>query len=62
MNGNIWEGEIEFVLVFRRFLFFYEGVDKGMLCENMCYFFVVVMLVCEKYGIDMCVYFDDLFF
>ena len=55
VNGNIREGETEPVSVFRRLLSLYEGVDKGMLRENMRYFLAAVMPVCEKYGIDMCV-------
>lgn len=38
VNGNIREGETEPVSVFRRLLSLYEGVDKGMLRENMRYF------------------------
>ena len=59
VNGNIREGETEPVSVFRRLLSLYEGVDKGMLRENMRYFLAAVMPVCEKYGIDMCVHPDD---
>lgn len=59
VNGNIREREAAPVSVFRKLLSLYEGVDKGMLRENMRYFLAAVMPVCDEYGIDMCVHPDD---
>ncbi len=59
VNGNIKEGDLNPVAIFRRLLKQYEGIDRDQLRENMRYFLAAVMPVCEEYGINMCVHPDD---
>lgn len=59
VNGNIKEGDLNPVAIFRRLLKQYEGIDRDQLRENMRYFLAAVLPVCEEYGINMCVHPDD---
>jgi len=59
VNGNIKEGDLNPVSIFRGLLKQYEGVTRETLRENMRYFLESVMPVCEEYGINMCVHPDD---
>lgn len=59
VNGNIKEGDIDPVSIFRGLLRQYDGVTRDDLRENMRYFLEAVMPVCEEYGVNMCVHPDD---
>ncbi len=59
VNGNIKEGDLNPVNIFRGLLKQYEGITREDLRENMRYFLAAVMPVCEEYGINMCVHPDD---
>lgn len=59
VNGNIHEGDLNPVAIFRRLLAQYAGIDRAQLRENMRYFLAAVMPVCEEYGVNMCVHPDD---
>lgn len=59
VNGNIKEGDIDPVGIFRALLKQYDGITRDSLRENMRYFLAAIMPVCEEYGINMCVHPDD---
>ena len=59
VNGNIKEGDINPVAIFKRLLKLYDGIDRDQLRENMRYFLSAIMPVCDEYGINMCVHPDD---
>jgi len=59
INGNIKESDQNPVAIFNRLLSLYDGIDKNMLRENLCYFLNRIMPVCDEYGIDMCIHPDD---
>lgn len=59
VNGNIREGDKQPVAIFKRLLSLYDGIDRDALRENMRYFLLAVMPVCEEYGVNMCVHPDD---
>ena len=59
VNGNIKEGDKNPVNIFRNLLALYKGIDRDALRENMRYFLVAVMPVCDEYGVNMCVHPDD---
>ena len=59
VNGNITENDREPVVLFRKLLALYEGIDKDTLRENMRYFLAAIMPVCDEYDINMCVHPDD---
>lgn len=59
VNGNIKEGDLDPVAIFRDLLRQYEGITRDDLRENMRYFLDAVMPVCEEYGVNMCVHPDD---
>lgn len=59
VNGNIREGDFDPVGIFRRLLQRYEGITREQLRENMRYFLAAVMLVCEEWGVNLCVHPDD---
>lgn len=59
VNGNIREGDIDPVGIFRGLLKQYDGITHDQLRENMRYFLAAIMPVCEEYGINMCVHPDD---
>lgn len=59
VNGNIREGDIDPVGIFRGLLKQYDGITRDQLRENMRYFLAAIMPVCEEYGINMCVHPDD---
>ena len=59
INGNIREGDKHPVVIFKRLLKQYDGIDRNQLRENMRYFLAAIMPVCERWGINMCVHPDD---
>ena len=59
VNGNIKEGDLNPVEIFRGLLKQYDGITRDQLRENMRYFLAEIMPVCEEYGINMCVHPDD---
>lgn len=59
VNGNIREGDLNPVEIFRKLLLRYEGIDRDGLRNNLKYFLESIMPVCEQYGIDMCIHPDD---
>lgn len=59
VNGNIREGDLDPVGIFKKLLALYDGIDRDALRENMRYFLAAVMPVCEEYGVNMCVHPDD---
>ncbi len=59
VNGNIKEGDLNPVQIFRDLLALYKGVDKKRLRENMKYFLERIMPVCNEYDMRMCVHPDD---
>lgn len=59
VNGNIREGDIDPVGIFRGLLKQYDGITRDQLRENMRFFLAAIMPVCEEYGINMCVHPDD---
>ena len=59
VNGNIKEGDLNPVEIFRGLLKQYEGITRDHLRENMRYFLAAIMPVCEEYGVNMCVHPDD---
>lgn len=59
VNGNIREGDLNPVKIFRDLLALYDGIDKDQLRENMRYFLAAIMPVCEEYDMRMCVHPDD---
>ncbi|MDR1623992.1 MAG: mannonate dehydratase [Tannerellaceae bacterium] len=59
VNGNIKEGDKDPVLLFKRLLALYDGMDRDALRENMRRFLTAIMPVCEAYGVNMCVHPDD---
>jgi len=59
VNGNIKEGDLNPVAIFRGLLKQYDGITRDILRENMRYFLSAVMPVCEEYDVNMCVHPDD---
>lgn len=59
VNGNIKEGDIDPVGIFKKLLALYDGIDKDALRQNMKYFLERIMPVCEEWNIQMCVHPDD---
>lgn len=59
INGNIKEGDLNPVAIFKRLLDLYAGIDRDALRENLRYFLAAIMPVCDEWGIDMCVHPDD---
>ena len=59
VNGNIKEGDLNPVAIFRDLLALYKGIDRQALRENMRYFLAAIMPVCEEYGVNMSVHPDD---
>lgn len=59
VNGNIKEGDLQPVNIFRRLLALYDGIDHNALRENLRYFLTAIMPVCEEYGVNMCIHPDD---
>lgn len=59
ISGNIKEGDLNPVAIFRKLLAQYDGVSRDDLRANMKYFLEAIMPVCDKYGINMCVHPDD---
>ena len=56
VNGNIKEGDLNPVEIFRSLLKQYDGITRDQLRENMRYFLAEIMPVCEEYGVNMCVH------
>lgn len=59
VNGNIKEGDLNPVSIFKSLLELYKGIDKDGLRENIRYFLDAVMPTCEEFGVNMCVHPDD---
>lgn len=59
VNGNIKEGDLDPVGIFKNLLALYDGIDKNKLRENLKYFLERIMPVCEEWNIQMCVHPDD---
>ena len=59
VNGNIKEGDLDPVGIFKKLLALYDGIDKDALRQNMKYFLERIMPVCEEWNIQMCVHPDD---
>ena len=59
VNGNISEEERQPVVLFKKLLQLYEGIDRDMLRQNLVYFLEAIMPTCEQYGINMCIHPDD---
>jgi mannonate dehydratase len=59
INGNVKEGDLDPVGIFRGLLKQYDGISKDQLRENLRYFLEAIMPVCYEYGIDMCIHPDD---
>jgi len=59
INGNIREDDKNPVLLFKRLLDLYKGIDQNALRDNMKYFLSRIMPVCEDFNINMCVHPDD---
>lgn len=59
VNGNIKEGDLDPVGIFKKLLALYDGIDRDALRQNMKYFLEKIMPVCEKWNIQMCVHPDD---
>lgn len=59
INGNIKEGDKHPVTLFKQLLALYKEIDRDALRENMRYFLVAIMPVCNEYGLNMCVHPDD---
>lgn len=59
INGNIKEGEVNPVALFKNLLALYDGIDRIALRENLKYFLSRIMPVCDEYGINMCIHPDD---
>lgn len=59
VNGNIKEGDLNPVSIFRKLLDNYKGIDRNSLRENLRYFLTAIMPVCDEYGINMCIHPDD---
>ncbi|MFT4073437.1 MAG: mannonate dehydratase [Dysgonamonadaceae bacterium] len=59
VNGNITEEDKQPVVLFKKLLALYHGIDRKKLLENMTYFLNAIMPICDEYGINMCVHPDD---
>ena len=59
INGNVKEGDLDPVGIFRGLLKQYDGISKDQLRENLRYFLDAIMPVCDEYGIDMCIHPDN---
>ncbi len=59
VNGNIKEGDLNPVQIFRDLLTLYQGIDKAQLRQNMKSFLEAVMPVCDEYDMRLCVHPDD---
>ena len=57
--GNFKEGDSQPLVLFRKLLALYDGVDKAQLQENMKTWLEAIMPVCDEYDIDMCIHPDD---
>ncbi|MDR3236095.1 MAG: mannonate dehydratase [Prevotellaceae bacterium] len=59
VNGNITKKDKQPVVLFKKLLNLYKGIDKEKLRENLQYFLSAIMPVCEEYGVNMCIHPDD---
>lgn len=59
VNGNIKEGDKHPVILFKKLLSLYAGIDKNRLRENMKYFLEKVIPTAEEWGVNLCVHPDD---
>lgn len=59
VNGNIREGDLNPVRIFKDLLALYEGIDRDALRENLRYFLNAIMPVCREYDVNVCIHPDD---
>ena len=59
VNGNIKEGDLNPVRIFKDLLALYEGIGRDALRENLRYFLNAIMPVCHEYGVNVCIHPDD---
>lgn len=59
VNGNIKEGDLQPVEIFKTLLKKYDGIDKNQLRANMKYFLQSVIPTAEAAGVNLCVHPDD---
>jgi mannonate dehydratase len=59
VNGNIKEGDLNPVAIFKSLLALYDNIDKDGLRQNLKYFLERIMPVCKEWNIQMCVHPDD---
>ena len=59
VNGNIREGDLNPVRIFKDLLALYEGIDRDALRENLRYFLNAIMSVCREYDVNVCIHPDD---
>jgi len=59
INGNISEGDLNPVAIFKRLLANYKGIDKEGLRSNLKYFLEQVIPIAEEYDVNLCVHPDD---
>ena len=59
VNGNIREGDLDPVGIFKGLLALYKDIDRDRLRDNMAYFLRAIMPTCDEWGINMCVHPDD---
>ncbi|WP_018463489.1 mannonate dehydratase [Segatella paludivivens] len=59
VSGNFKEGDEHPVELFRQLLDLYKGITKEQLRENMRYFLLAIMPVCDECDMYMCVHPDD---
>ena len=59
VNGNIREGDLNPVRIFKDLLALYEGIDRDALRENLRYFLNAIIPVCREYDVNVCIHPDD---
>ncbi|MDR1764077.1 MAG: mannonate dehydratase [Dysgonamonadaceae bacterium] len=59
INGNIREGDLNPVAIFKSLLANYKGIDRDALRENLKYFLENVIPTAEEYGVNLCIHPDD---
>lgn len=59
INGNISANDLHPVEKFKNLLSRYKYIERAQLRENLKYFLLKVIPICEKYGIEMCIHPDD---
>jgi mannonate dehydratase len=59
VNGNIKEGDLDPVGIFRSLLALYKDIDRDALRENLRYFLAAIMPTCNEWDVSMCIHPDD---